>query len=158
MRLTKSIKQAIVTSIMNDVPKHIPNLEEGKRKLQEAVVKAMSPDVRKLYKSKPSALAKEYVHGYSHGFDSTFYVIAGDVDIKPILEPYRKEHDERQAVRIKIKGIVEGCNTTTQLRKLLPEFDKYIPTDAEPAKNLPAVANVVSDLTKMGWPKQGEPK
>lgn len=155
MKLTKSSKQAIVSAIMYDVPKYVPNFEEGVRKLQEEVVKAMSPEVRKLYDIKPNALATEYVHGYTCGFDSTFTIIAGDVDLEPILEPYRKAHDERQAVRIKIKGIVEGCSTTAQLRKLLPEFDKYIPTDAEPAKNLPAVANVVADLTKMGWPKKG---
>jgi len=155
MKLTKSSKKAIVSAIMYDVPKYVPNFEEGVRKLQEEVVKAMSPEVRKLYKTTPKALATQYVHGYSSGFDSTFTVITGDVDLEPILEPYRKAHDERYAVRTKIEGIVEGCSTTTQLRKLLPEFDKYIPTDAEPTKNLPAVANVVADLTKMGWPKKG---
>ena len=155
MKLTKSSKKAIVSAIMYDVPKYVPSFEEGVRKLQEEVVKAMSPEVHKMYKNRPNALAKEYIHGYSHGFDSTFYVIAGDVDMEPILEPYKVAHDERYAIRTKIEGIVEGCTTTTQLRKLLPEFDKYIPTDAEPTKNLPAVANVVADLTKMGWPKKG---
>jgi len=155
MKLTKSSKKAIVSSIMHDVPKYVPNFEEGKRKLQEEVVKAMAPEVRKMYKTRPKALATQYVNGYSHGFDTTFYVTTGDVDLEPVLEPYKVAADERYAVSKKIEGIVEGCSTTTQLRKLLPEFDKYIPTDAEPTKNLPAVANVVADLTKMGWPKKG---
>jgi hypothetical protein len=36
----------------------------------------------------------------------------------------------------------------------LPEFEKYFPAEDAPiSKNLPALANMVADLTKLGWPK-----
>jgi predicted nucleic acid-binding Zn ribbon protein len=47
MKLTKYDRQAIVRAIMNDVPK--PDKTQRADKIQAAIVKAMSPDVRKVY-------------------------------------------------------------------------------------------------------------
>ena len=54
MRLNKWDKQAIVRAILADVPK----IDKRKRKeeLQATIVKAMSPEARKLYKNCPEAL------------------------------------------------------------------------------------------------------
>ena len=32
-------------------------------------------------------------------------------------------------------------------------FKKYFPTQEKPVANLPALANVVAELSKLGWPK-----
>lgn len=35
----------------------------------------------------------------------------------------------------------------------MPEAEKYLPKEAKSSTNVPAVANVVADLVKAGWPK-----
>jgi hypothetical protein len=80
----------------------------------------------------------------------------GDVtekQLEEILKPYKEEDNAVYDARRKLCAIVEGCSTLKQLQTLLPEFVDYMPTEAAPTKNLPAVANMVSDLSKLGWPK-----
>lgn len=156
MRLDKYAKQSIVSAIMADVPP----VDKAKRRadLQAAVVKAMSPDVRKVFKTKPNALRTHHVGDTlydGHGWH-TRDIIAGDVDGKTIdelLKPYKDADIERHNAKCKLRSVVDGCNTLGQLKKLLPEFVSYFPTETAPAKNLPAVANMVADLSKLGWPK-----
>jgi hypothetical protein len=156
MRLDKYTKSSIVKAIMNDVPE--PDKAKRRVDLQAAIVKAMSPEVRKVFKSTPGALRTHHVgdtiyDGYGWG---TRDIIAGDVTdkaIEEILKPYKAEDEARYATKRKLQGIVEGCSTLKQLQTLLPEFKQYMPTEAAPTKNLPAVANVVADLSKLGWPK-----
>ena len=156
MRLDKYTKASIVKAIMNDVPQ--PDKVKRLADLQAAIVKAMSPEVRKVYKTKPKALRSHYLGDviYDRSNWSTRDVIAGDVDddtIAELCKPYKAEDKARSDAHSKIAGIVDGCSTLAQLKKLLPEFVSYMPTETAPAKNLPAVANVVADLSKLGWPK-----
>ena len=153
MRLTKYDKQAIVRAIMDDVPK--PNKEKRRIDLQAAIVKAMSPDVRKVYNKTPKALRTKYIGSLvaDYGYTNT---VVGDVHDKVIAalsKPYEDEDQARTEAEYKLKAAVEACGTLKQLEARLPEFKKYFPTVEKPAANLPALANVVADLSKLGWPK-----
>lgn len=156
MRLTTYVKSSIIRAIMNDVP--MPDKEKRRADLQAAIVKAMSPEARKLYNKTPSALRTHHVGDaiYDGRSWDTRDIIAGDVTNKAIdelLKPYMDEDAARRSAKDKIACIVGGCSTLKQLQTLLPEFKQYMPTETAPAKNLPAVANVVADLSKLGWPK-----
>ena len=156
MRLDKYTKASIVKAIMNDVPE--PDKAKRRADLQAAVVKAMSPEARKLYNKTPGALRTHHVGDtlYDGRSWAARDIIAGDVNsetIDKLLKPYKDEDDARAATKRKLQGIVEGCSTLKQLQTLLPEFKQYMPTEAAPTKNLPAVANMVADLSKLGWPK-----
>lgn len=158
MKLTKLHKEAIVRAIMQDTPP----IDKVKRAeaIITAIVKAMSPEVRKLYKTKPEALRKTSV-AYTNQYSNWQDVVVGDVtnaQIKEIVAPYDKEEQERNAMRRKLTAAFEGINTLKQALTAFPEFKKYYPTEMEPTKNLPALANVMADLTKLGWPKQGATK
>jgi hypothetical protein len=155
MKLNKFQKASIVKAIMNDVPK----VDKTARRLavQAAIVKAMSPNVRKVFKECPGALATSYVGDV---VDTDSYssrsITVGDVtekQLEEILKPYKEEDNAVYDARRKLCAIVEGCSTLKQLQTLLPEFVDYMPTEAAPTKNLPAVANMVADLSKLGWPK-----
>jgi hypothetical protein len=156
MRLDKYTKSSIIRAIMDDVP--APDKAKRRADLQAAVVKVMSPEVRKVYNKTPSALRTHHVgdviyDGYGW---NTRDIIAGDVTdkvIEEIIKPYKAEDEARHATKRKLQGIVEGCSTLKQLQTLLPEFKQYMPTETAPTKNLPAVANMVADLSKLGWPK-----
>ncbi len=155
MNLDKYTKQSIVTAIMND----LPPIDKAKRttEIKAAIVKAMSPEVRKLYKTKPGALRHQSVAYTSEYRTWGDEIPVGDVteeQIKEIVAPYKKEEDERTAMKHKLIGAFEGIRTLKAALKAFPEFKKYMPTEAEPTKNLPALANVMADLSKLGWPKK----
>lgn len=154
MKLTKLHKEAIVRAIMQDTPA----IDKVKRAeaILAAIVKAMSPEVRKLYKTKPDALRRKSV-AYTNQYSNWQDVVVGDVtdaQIKEITEPYKLQEEERSALHRKLTGAFEGINTLKQALTAFPEFKKYYPTEMEPTKNLPALANVMADLTKLGWPKK----
>ena len=156
MRLDKYTKSSIIRAIMDDVP--APDKAKRRTDLQAAIVKAMSPEARKLYNKTPKALRTYHVGDtiYDGCGWGTRDIIAGDVEdkaVEALLKPYKAEDDERSATKRKLQGIVEGCYTLKQLQTLMPEFKQYMPTEAAPTKNLPAVANMVADLSKLGWPK-----
>ena len=54
MRLTKWDKSSIVKAVMADVP--MPNKNKRRDDIQAEIVKAMSPECRKVYKAMPDAL------------------------------------------------------------------------------------------------------
>lgn len=155
MKLTKLHKEAIVRAIMQDTPAH--DRIKWADEIKAAIIKAMSPEVRKLYKTKPSALrtaSVPYTNQYRQWGDD---MPVGDVtkeQIKEIVAPYEKQVNERRDMENKLKHAFEGINTLKQALTAFPEFKKYYPTEMEPTKNLPALANVMADLTKLGWPKK----
>jgi hypothetical protein len=151
MRLTKYEKEAIIRAIMQDVPctpDHVLRAE-----IQNSLVQAMSVPTQELYKTHPKALRIEHVSSWDSGMSYRVDFIAGDADVEKAMKPFAAKKKERDAAHAKLSAIVNGCSTLAQLKKMLPEFISYFPTEAEPTKNLPAVANMVADLSKLGWPK-----
>jgi hypothetical protein len=74
--------------------------------------------------------------------------------IKAILAPYEEQEDERHNAESRLSHAFAGINTLKQALTTFPEFKKYYPTEEQPTKNLPALANVMADLSKLGWPKK----
>ncbi len=127
MRVTKSDKEAIVRAIVNDIP--VPHSPTEVAKIQAALVKAMSPECRKVYKKQPSALKEAYMRWYDMGLSAEYgsrTIYQGDAPqeaFDKICEPYKKAHAERREVISKVKANVMCCTSTQQLMKRLPEFE-----------------------------------
>jgi len=158
MKLTKLHKETIVLAIMQDTQP----IDKVKRSeaIVNAIVKAMSPEVRAVYKTRPKALREKNVK-YTNQYSKWGNTIVGDVtdaQINEIVAPYEKEEQERDGMRLKLIAAFGGINTLNQALTAFPEFKKYYPTEAQPTKNLPALANVMTDLAKLGWPRQGVAK
>ncbi len=139
---------------MADVPK--VDVVAHRKQIEAEIYKLMTPAVRKVYKETLEALQKMYVEGLYDGvsWDSR-HVVTGNVSeaqLKAICKPIKDAIEARQAIYNKLSGVMESVRTLVQLKKLLPEFTAYFPTEEEPAKNLPAVANLVTDMVKLGWP------
>ena len=157
MQINKYVRQSIVRSIMNDVPQ--PDKVKRRADLQAAVVKAMSPDVRKVYKTTPGALKTHYFGDliYDCLNWSSRELVVGDVPedkLDELAQPYKDEDQAIAAARAKLEGAIGGCTTRKALMTNLPEFEAYFPSEEAPiSKTLPALANMVADLSKLGWPK-----
>lgn len=156
MRVSKWDKQAIVKSIMADVP--MPDKTKRRAEVQAEVVKLMSADCRKVYKNAPHALAKIHVGDViydSYNWDNRS-IVGGDVteaQVAELVKKYKEEDTKIYSIKTQLQATIESCSTVKQLNDRLPEFKKYFPTIEKPVANLPATANLVADLTKLGWPK-----
>jgi hypothetical protein len=156
MRITKYEKEAIIRAIMHDIPSTPESVL--KAEIKKAFINGMSAPVQELHKTHPHALRTSGVSGCDSGLGYRIDFIVGDADVAEVLKPFVARKGELDSVRARLSGVVNSCNTLAQLKKLLPEFVSYFPTEAEPTKNLPAVANMVADLSKLGWPKKVEKK
>lgn len=162
MKLSKLTKQAIVRAIWNEVPEI--DYKARKVAIQAALVELFTPEVKAIYKTQPGALKVEYCNclgSYAGGSSDMSYedrhVTVADLteeQINSVLEPYTEEYRARVEARNKLTALVTGCSTRNQLVKLLPECEKYLPAEASTDRSLPVVANVIADMTKLGWPKK----
>ena len=133
---------------MADVPKKLDEVIQ--KECQAALVKAMSGPVRKIYLSSPTALAKDASYALTNRCLS---FVVGDADMEQVLQPWVDVVEKRDEAERNLKNAVFGAATLKQLKTMLPEFVKYMPTESTPTANLPALANVAAGLAKLGWPK-----
>ena len=150
MKLTKYHKQAIVNAIKADLPKI--DYVQRKEKAQALIVKGMSRKAQALYKENANALAKAYINReYGLNDWGTLDMVVGDADWKTILKPFADETQVRRAAIDRLESAIEGCTTRKMFIDTFPEFSKYAPSEEGKTSNLPAIANVVGDLVKLGW-------
>lgn len=150
MKLTQYHKDAIVRSVMNDIP--TPNAKAERAKAQAALVKGMSQSCKNIFKKTPSALATVYIgrnEALFGGYGQT--LICGDADSNAILKPFRDQKKAIDDISDKVKAALKGINTRKQFIDTFPEFSAYAPADSDQCSTLPAVANVIADLVKVGW-------
>jgi hypothetical protein len=78
--------------------------------------------------------------------------------VEGLLTALAHQVERINALRTKLSATADAVSTRKALIDLLPEFEKYLPADESKAvASLPAVANVLSDFVKAGWPKN-QPK
>lgn len=70
----------------------------------------------------------------------------------------RSQIDKCNDLNSKLTAAIGACTTLKRAKEALPEFEKYLPEDRETTGvgNLPAIANLVTDLMHLGWPKNKE--
>jgi hypothetical protein len=168
MRLTNYIRDAFIEAAMQDVPKKSDNKEELRKIASDDIVSRLPKSIQKIWKDNGEERAFLIVRhasyagiGYAHPAISEYS--GGERNLSEEVKKKMKAAEElRNAeekilkdLRNKLKGAAYACTTTKQLRELLPEFDKYLPEEqAQTARSLPVVANIVADFAKAGWPKK----
>lgn len=168
MRLTNVIRDAFVRAAMHDVP-FTENFEEQAHKLAiEDSINQLPEKIKSIARDKK---IKEFLATRTHwfyrqpfssvtvfGFE---YTPSKEVEqkIAELAEKKRAEDSRNSQLRERLKSAAYSVTTRKALVDLLPEFEKYLPAD-EPAaiKTLPAIANLVTDFTKAGWPKGKQEK
>lgn len=167
MKLTNTIRDAFVRSAMNDVPS-IDYVEQARALLLADSIAQLPPKVRAIAKDKDLShfVETSNYHAGSLGYP-TVYAGRGE-RFKPSTELAVKLDNmralsesqalQRKELQSKIKAAAYSVTTRKALADMLPEFEKYLPADEQAAiKTLPAVANIVADFTKAGWPKGKKP-
>ncbi len=144
---------------MADVP-WVDYQEKTIKVVLDEAVKQLPPKVRAIYKDKELShfVAKDRGH-----FGVAYVSYPGKnlklpADVRALVDEYQASHAAQAQtlsdLRDKLKRVAYSSSSRKALFNALPEFEKYLPADeAAACKTLPAVANVVSDFVKAGWPK-----
>lgn len=162
MNFDKYIKQSIVSAIMQELPR--VDTDALKKEVQAKLVAAMSPECQAVYAKTPNALSYRHASRIIDGYHGVNFV-AGDVteeQFEAIMKPYQNVYDERASIRSKLEAAINGIRTRKQFIDRFPEFSQHAPAEDGTCATLPAIANIVADLVKLGWePKvtktEGEP-
>lgn len=167
MKLTNTIRDAFIRSAMNDVPS-VDYVEQARSLIFADSINQLPPKVLAIAKDKDLSHFVETCnyHAGNLGFPTVCvgrgerFAPSSEVAVK--LEAMRIANEEqtkaRRELNAKIKAVAYSVTTRKALATMLPEFEKYLPADEQAAiKTLPAVANIVADFTKAGWPKTKKP-
>lgn len=163
MKLTNADRDAFVAAVMDDVP-FTDYTEQFRAWLDNAVTPLLPAKVKAVWadKSLRHLIARNAVIGSFGG--ASFYApdILDAKDKAPLHEEctrlralYDNQWSVRRELRGRLRSIIASCSTLKQATEMLPEFTKYLPQerDGKIDRSMPVIANVVSDLTKAGWPK-----
>ena len=159
MRLTNSIREAFVRSVMNDVPSvdYTALMQKEANRIGRAT---MPPEVAAAYEKHPDWFESEWATiGQWHGYGPFPHRGAAfrTEDIQAMNRLKALEHEQNQAhgrLRNQLQQAAASATTTKALAEMFPEFAKYLPAEETKSRNLPAIANVVADFISAGWPKQ----
>lgn len=161
MRLTNSLRDAFVNGVLRDIP--VIDYNEIMRKTALQAAKDVMPvEVRAAYEKHPSwfqenwgrRLGGEYF--YLPVPNETEFSSEANQTIKDLAARKSEQTEKIDEIRRRLRGAAYSVSTTKALREMFPEFSQYIPEDETKTKNLPALANIVADVIKAGWPK-GKP-
>lgn len=167
MKLTNSIRDSYVRAVMNDVPQ-IDNSEKMRKIVLADAVAQLPPKVRALWNDEAT---RSYVNidWYGGRYSGTSVEVPASsatsfaltdkaaAAVAELTAAAKNQDNTRAALAQKIKAAAYSVHTREALVKLLPEFEKYLPIDETAALcTLPAVANVMADFVKAGWPKDAK--
>lgn len=170
MKLTKVHREAFVKAVLQDAPQ--VNYEEQAHKFaKECAIEYLPAQLRQfaLSENTQDYLSMETIWFNQHFtgicpvrvFASRNKSFAFKADDRKKLDKIEKlaqaQIEQRQALKERVAGVIASCTTLKIAKERLPEFAKYLPEEIEKTQNLPAIANIVADLTKLGWPKDKPP-
>lgn len=163
MRLTNFLRDAFVRAAMADVPK--VNYQEQAEKIAREFMKKefarVFPKIdmngeandwlEKSSLEMPGSLGRIYTITPSYGYLKNKPVWE---ELTALAKLHTEQNQKHKDLEHRLQGVAYACNTRKQLVEALPEFEAYLPAEeAKAAQNLPALANVLSDFVKAGWPK-----
>ena len=161
MKLSQTLKKAFVASVMQDVPK-VDYFEQAQKCARKHFERLMPQEILQVIQKYPDWFGNNSF--YTPGNLPMFYTKSPECDrnllrndeqalaeLTEISEAYKQQMIDREALESKLRGVVHDCNTLKQLKEALPEFEKYMPKENQPAsQNLPALANIVADFKAAG--------
>lgn len=158
MRLTNSIRSAFVQSVMNDVPSvdYTELMQKEANRIGRAM---MPPEIAAVYDKYPDWFEPEWAKigqwcGYGPFPHKRAAFRAEDIQAMDRLGQLKAEQNQAHGrLRNQLEQAAASATTTKALAEMFPEFAKYLPAEETKTRNLPAIANVVADFMKAGWPK-----
>ena len=171
MRLTNTLRKAFVRAVMDDVPstdyqEQARDLmtREAEQNLPEALKRAIAldPSIRDWIETRFHHVGKYplsgmFLLGTREALDQLGKDEALQQKLQTLSDALAEQNKRHSQLQEKIEGIAASCTSRKQLLEALPEFEKYLPAQTSVnSRSVPALANLLADLTAAGWPKQGK--
>lgn len=172
MNLTKFHKEAIVAAVIADIPRARKDPHGDAQKIMDADIAQFAPkEIAAMWKDKALAcyldigndpisfFAIDRRYGTSLGHlrvqspRKHTMSDAGKEAMKALYDELIGEADAIAAAETALTNSIAGLRTRKAFVAMFPELEKYAPAEPTMGTNLPAIANVMADLTKLGWPK-----
>lgn len=172
MKLTKTHREEIVAAVMRNTPmRH--KLTIGERiqaVVDKAIVERGPRGIRHLWKDKEFGqylnrtsrnagyLRTEHNRFYEHKLPQVSMLSGLDLDgeaqteIQQIADEYLEEMSQREDAESKLHAALAGIRTRKQFVEQFPELEKYAPDEMTADRTVPAIANVMATLSKLGFP------
>lgn len=173
MKLTNYHRDAFVLGVMNDLPDNrVDEIVHGELKaiidkhLPKAVLEMLQSEKLQHYLGRKCIVLPLGITNFNYPIpDELDYwyewldVVAKEVrvEVEAVIAKGNKLVNERLELQEKLKSAIKSVSTVKQALAFFPEFAKYLPTETELTKNLPAVQNLVANLNEAGWPKERKP-
>lgn len=172
-RLTNDMRDTFIGRVMADVPS-VDYETKIRDAVNKAAVKALPKQVQALYANESTRRFVNTVRTYlgrrensipesmsfcdlPAGSEDELLELAGSI-ADQFGPAWTAQNQTRNDLRAKLRSVAYHCTTTKALAEAFPEFAHYLPKDEiEAMRNLPALANVVADFMKAGWPKDKKP-
>lgn len=172
--LNKADREDFVSSVMADVPRidYVNMIESEARKdleaqLPDTIKKIMKSDLADYLDMRYRSVT-EYRDLDGSGSISIRTVAGNNIKFtdafvarrRELIKLHNEQYQNRLHLKVNLVGVANSCRTDKQLAERLPEFSKYIPKKGGSVTkaNLPALANLVADFTKAGWPADKKAK
>lgn len=170
MILNKHHKQAIVNAVIADIPRvHSKDLYERAQKIiDQDILDTAPPEVVAIYR-KPELSRFLHVASTNLGYAARRvcsnclpyvrhipqHTLSDDSVAKlgELVDQALEELKCIKAAEVALTASLAGIKTRKQFVSAYPELEKYAPEAQVKTENLPAVANVMTTLMRMGWPK-----
>jgi hypothetical protein len=167
-RLTVYQRSAFVRAVLDDVPV-IDYDEQVRSIMQKWALSKMTPKARALYKEDPSWINTTSIDMPGSLLQACVYTNLGygelrsaakaDAElwtsIEDLASKKSSDSDSRDKLRNQVRAAIVSCSTVKAAHERMPEFVKYLPLGSAPVdRTVPVIANLVSDLTKAGWPAE----
>lgn len=167
MKLNKYQKENIARRIMADVPT-VNYEEQAKDVLLKAAIDRLPPAVRRVYDNPETRCYVKHGRWTSGGmsfhlpFHSSEYLSANDLrregfpeealkEFSRLSAAHEQQRDKRRAMERTLLANFQSVGTAKSFAARFPQFAHYLPTDIQPAKNLPATTELFDALAGMGW-------
>lgn len=166
MKLTNAIRDNFIKAAMSDVPK-IDYEEQAKTLAKDWIESQMKialpgidlakaePWLAQRGLSMPGSLRSLYTFA-----PPEYEYLRSNAKLWAKLQSLEKELQAQKIRRESLEEQLRGCaysvGTVKALRELLPDFARYLPDEATPAKRLPATTGVVKSFRAAGWPKKSK--
>jgi hypothetical protein len=165
MKLTNQIRDAFIKAAMSDVPQvdyqaKAVELAKDWVNAQMAVIfpgvdlTKAEPWLERCSLNMPGELRCFYAHAPSFDFLRCNPVLWAE--LKGLNKKLQAQTKQRGELEEQLRGCAYSVTTRKALAELLPEFAHYLPSEATPARMLPATTGVVNAFHTAGWPKKSQ--
>jgi hypothetical protein len=180
MNLNKYHRQAIVLAIIQDIPRPALRAAEARAQkiidediaatLPKSIAAAWKDGKARAWLDLDSHHATELMVPARHIRELGLSVVcpqtqrwtcyalseAARPEYNALLQAAVDEYAAVETASSALAAALGGVRTRKAFIEQFPEFEKYAPSETGKGSLLPAIANVVADLSRLGWPKDAE--